>query len=347
MKTTTSTLYCAANATPVEVGLPQHFSGVCYSGGVIPGYGQMGDSAIDLSSLQVPDKDMFALVNHDPNQRAGKCRLVNHGTHLAIEGEFLSTKSGSDVATEFSQGAPWEFSVGINMKAQATKTPRTLTINGQSLTVQTLFSQAKVREVSFVPAGADPNTQAVAFAMADSTEEDSMNEELTAALDAEKAARKTVELALTESQEKVTSLCAELETVKTELATANLAADTANAAFDAVTEELTTVRLSIREQAVKALFSSLGRDYTAELAAPYIALPNDAFALLNRDVTEFSVKQHDQVLFEEVATQGADVSSTSSKLDLAVGKLIELNPKLTKEQATAQALRQDPSLYTV
>ena len=50
-------------------GLPTGFSGIAYSGGVVPNYGWYGASAIDMGSVSIPDQ-MFSLVNHDPDQRA-------------------------------------------------------------------------------------------------------------------------------------------------------------------------------------------------------------------------------------------------------------------------------------
>lgn len=48
------------------------FRGVAYSGGTIPQYGFYGDACIDLASLRLPERELFALVDHEPAKRAGK-----------------------------------------------------------------------------------------------------------------------------------------------------------------------------------------------------------------------------------------------------------------------------------
>ena len=67
---------------------PTGFSGIAYSGGVVPNYGWYGDSAIDIGSLSIPDQ-MFALVNHDPDQRAGHCRVWIEGALFESPGSSL------------------------------------------------------------------------------------------------------------------------------------------------------------------------------------------------------------------------------------------------------------------
>ena len=52
--------------------LPTGFSGIAYSGGVVPDYWNngifFGDCAIDMASVKIPDR-MFALINHDDDER--------------------------------------------------------------------------------------------------------------------------------------------------------------------------------------------------------------------------------------------------------------------------------------
>lgn len=87
-------------------GIPTGFSGIAYSGGVVPNYGWYGDSAIDIGSLSIPDQ-MFALVNHDPDQRAGHCRVWIDGSAIHIAGQFSRmTAAGQSVAGEFMEKAP-------------------------------------------------------------------------------------------------------------------------------------------------------------------------------------------------------------------------------------------------
>lgn len=151
---------------PARLGLPTRFSGVAYSGGAIPSYGAHGDVAIDLASLRVPAVALFALVDHDPVRRAGKLTARITGNQLLVAGEFFATtEAGREVAALFSEGAPWQMSVGIQVAVEG-RDRRSVTVNGRTLTVDTVFRNAVLREVSFVPVGADPETSVQAFAKA-------------------------------------------------------------------------------------------------------------------------------------------------------------------------------------
>jgi hypothetical protein len=152
---------------------PRPFSGVAYSGGVIPDYGWMGDVAIDLATLKNPQGDELPiLVDHD--QRidgiAGKGRLftsidADGLPFLAAEGELSdATEAGRKVASLFAEGFPVQLSVG--MHANVRETSGLIQINGRELKVAAVFENAVVRKVSFVAVGADPDTQAHAFSPA-------------------------------------------------------------------------------------------------------------------------------------------------------------------------------------
>ena len=147
-----------------EAGLPRRFEGVAYSGGVIPGYGWHGDAAIDLSTMELPQGQVFALVDHDPGKRAGKLSARLVGNQVLVSGEFFTASdAGKEVAALFAEGAPWQMSVGIQGKVE-NGDRRSVELNGRALSVDTIFRNAKLREVSFVPVGADPNTSVAAFA---------------------------------------------------------------------------------------------------------------------------------------------------------------------------------------
>ncbi|MCB1630283.1 MAG: hypothetical protein H7A12_04425 [Pseudomonadales bacterium] len=146
-----------------EAGLPRRFEGVAYSGGVIPQYGAHGDVAVDLASLQLPNAPIFALVDHDPGKRAGKLGARLAGNQVLVSGEFFTASdAGKEVAALFAEGAPWQLSIGIQAAVESGER-RSVTLNGRALSVDTIFRNAKLREVSFVPVGADPETSVHAF----------------------------------------------------------------------------------------------------------------------------------------------------------------------------------------
>jgi len=141
------------------------FTGVAYSGGVIPNYGALGDVAIDLASLQNPDAvNIPVLVDHNAsiNAIAGKGTLSCKDGALHITGELTqSTEAGKQITALMDEGFPLQMSVGM----QAALRPGSdySSINGQTMNVRNVFSSARILEVSFVPSGADPNTSVAKF----------------------------------------------------------------------------------------------------------------------------------------------------------------------------------------
>jgi hypothetical protein len=82
---------------------------------------------------------------------------------VLVEGQFFDTPTGREVAQLFSEGAPWEMSVGIDAKLEPVEGD--ISANGQNFSsVRGAFRHGTLREVSFVPMGADPHTGVVAFA---------------------------------------------------------------------------------------------------------------------------------------------------------------------------------------
>ena len=272
------------DATAAGDDLPTRFSGVAYSGGLIPQFGGFGDAAIDLATMQPADK-LFMLVNHDPDQRAGHGRVWVEGDQVRVEGQFArSTESGRQIAAEFKDGAPWQLSVGMHYQAQRPKAP--MLINGQTLSVKTLFTHAAIREVSFVPVGADPNTTVAAFA-ADPTEDTHLNE----------------------LEETIARLTRELGDAQAQLAAEKASREAAEAT-------LQEVQASARLSAVKTLFADLGRDFSDDSAQPYLSLSAEAFALLAGELRAMKPTL-DPALTRPLAVAGAarpDLAQLNAKL---------------------------------
>jgi hypothetical protein len=291
---------------------PTQFMGIAYSGGLIPGYGFFGDSAIDLSTLKVPAKPVFALLNHDTNQRVGKLTLENNQSLLNVMGSFSqATDAGKQVAAEFAEGAPWEFSVGIQAVPEVFDKPKTLEVNGQQLTVKTLFRHATIREVSFVPAGADPNTQAIAFEPSPSfphlesimTDESTLNEvnRLNADL--------TMKIAALEAdhQKVVTDFEAKLAAQQQQITEQFERASEAEAKLE---EMLKATRLS----AIKTLFEELDMTFSDEKALPYQAMSDEMFASVCADFRAMKQPLVKSDFFKETVTSG---KTEKSEVDFA------------------------------
>lgn len=257
-------------------GIPTGFSGVAYSGGVVPNYGWFGDCAIDMASVQIPER-MFALVNHDDDERAGHCRVWIEGSAIHVSGQFSKiTEAGQSVAGEFAEKAPWKLSVGFNANTETQQPPRAVELNGQTLVVGTIFRNARILEVSFVPSDADPNTSVAAFAAAPAMPAPASTQQETHAMSNDTAQQ--------------------IAELKAQLSAAN---ERANAAETALAESRKTSRLG----AVKTLFETLGHEWDDAKAAPYLDMSDAAFAAVSADLRD-ARPAPDPSLFTAVATHG-------------------------------------------
>ena len=261
--------------------LPTGFSGIAYSGGVVPNYGWYGDTAIDLASVTLPER-IFALVNHDDEERAGHCRVWLEGDAIRVAGQFSkATEAGQSVAAEFAEGAPWKLSVGFNANVEINDPPRSIDVNGRSLIVNAIFRNARILEVSFVPSDADPNTSVSAFSASHTIkQEPSMSDDLKA----------------------------QVENLTAQLAAANSRADTAESAL---ADSRKTARLS----AVKALFSALDREYDDAKAAPYLEMSDAVFAAVSADL-QAAKPDRDESLFQQSA-KGGKAPDTQPQLNIS------------------------------
>jgi hypothetical protein len=109
---------CAPVTLAADTALGKvRFTGIAYSGGVIPSYGYMGDVAIDLSTLQNPDaQNLPVLIDHNAaiDSIAGKGNLTRVGNALHITGELTAaTEAGRQISALMAEGYPLQMSVGM------------------------------------------------------------------------------------------------------------------------------------------------------------------------------------------------------------------------------------------
>jgi hypothetical protein len=186
-------------------------------------------------------------------------------------------------------------------------------LNGRTLSVDSVFRKARVRELSFVPAGADPDTHVVAF-------ERSLPVEVSLPSDVEKfmsedreklialeSANVELNSKLSVTEAMVADLSAQLAAVKQQL---SVEAEKAKL----VEAQLQAQREAARKLAVEALFADLGQELTAERAQPYLAMSDDSFAVISADLRALAAPIVDPKLFVEIATSGK--SQDSNVIDL-------------------------------
>jgi hypothetical protein len=257
---------------------PLRFEGVAYSGGVVPAFGWHGDVVIDLSGLKNADgEELPVLVDHQASVEAiaGKGRIYRFSqpdgtTGLRIEGEVIdATDAGRQIAALLRSDFPLQMSVGMSANFREVTEP--LVVNGREVRVSGVFEQPHIREVSFVPVGADPATSAAAlrFAFDPVSQPSPVKEQANMSRTAED------EALIAGLQEQVKNLQAELEKARQERRVEQLSAlfdeigrdapqgeavkpylEMSDAAFAAFAAELRAVAKSVRQQVNPALFSS-------------------------------------------------------------------------------------------
>lgn len=264
-------------------GIPTGFSGVAYSGGIVPDYGWLGNVVIDLASVTIPDR-MFALINHDEDQRAGHCRVWLDANSIRVSGTFSKiTDAGKGTAAEFAEGAPWKLSIGFNARLDSYSPSIDTQINGQTMKVDGVFRNARVLEVSFVPADADPNTNVTAFASNPIQQKDITMSDLL--------------------NQQISELTAKLAELSVKLAAETTRADTAET-------RLKEQHQAVRLHAVKALFEATGREYDDAKAQPYLGMDEATFSAVADDLKASRASSIDPSLFSATAIKGKPAQET-------------------------------------
>jgi len=266
---------------------PVKFNGIAYSGGIIPSYGWRGDCAIDLSTLQNTDGDELpVLVDHDTRieSLAGKGRIRKSIdaagiTTLSIDGELTrSTEAGQQIAALMAEGYPLQMSVGMN--ANVREVTEVVSLNGQKISVNAIFEQPLIREVSFVAIGADPATRA-----AQTLSVQNQTPSTTGPKGSPTAMTRT-----TEDQALIDQLQADAAAKQTQI--------------DALQASISAAATARRAADLGALFAELGKDTpTDDAAKPYMEMSDASFAAFSADLraARGTSRKMDSALFSSQA----------------------------------------------
>ncbi len=273
-----------ADAAPTrEADAITGFGGVAYSGGVVPNFGLLGDMAIDLSSISLPRAEVPVHFNHNPDKIVGRALVVNDGKRLLLkEGRFSAvTEEGKRLAGLMAEGQPFQFSVGVNGRVKRQDRSKPVKLNGAEITVDASMHASRLLEVSFVSAGADPNTYAAQLAARSGSHSptngvDSMENDATVA---------ALNTRIAELEAQVATLKAERDTARTELT--NLAAVQ-------------------RNEQIAALFGAEHEHTDAALTA-YRSMSPEAFAAMRDAVLNArAAVDGNGELFRRTASAGKD-----------------------------------------
>ena len=282
--------YCfqvgSLNVDQAEEGKKKRtFSGVAYSGEVITDHWYWDRIIFDLDSMQIKGR-IPALLDHSTRQRAGaiNSHSIDHQNGLTVSGDLMSNEFGTQVAQDSDDGFPWQMSVRIEPSAvEEIQAGASVTVNGKVHQGPiTVFRGGRIREVSFCALGADDNTNAVA------------------------ASHSPKQFNQPE------------DTDVTELEKAQAAQKQAEKERDDAQEELKKFKADKREGDIKALETSLNKQFSAEEKTSYTNMDDTSFAFMSQQLTQFSagnqppagkqqqqqIPSHFQHLFTHQATGG-------------------------------------------
>lgn len=267
-----------------ERDAPRRFDGVAYSGEAIRNHFYWGTVVFDLATTRAPERTPI-LIEHDRSQRCGVGRLHIGADAIRIDGTLLDNAHGRSIAEEAAAGFPWQLSVHIQPgRIEEVADGVAVSVNGRDLTGPiTVFRDSLIRETSFTPTGADPDTSARVFA---------------------DAAELEIPVTTNEGHDMSDDTTARIAALEEQLATAQNAIRTANERADAAEAALSEMRASARTEQVKSLFSAIGRAFTEADAAPFLSMTDEQFAATDSVLRE-SAPKHSPHLFSDQATNGA------------------------------------------
>ena len=239
----------------VEGKKKRTFSGIAYSGEPIVDHWYWDRIIFDLDSLQIKGR-IPALLEHRTSQRAGaiNSHSISHEKGLEISGDLLSNEFGTQVAQDSDDGFPWQMSVRIEpSKTEEIAADQSVFVNGKNYQGPiTVFRGGRIREVSFCALGADDNTSAVA------------------------------------ASHKPKKFNQQEDTDVTELEKAQAAQKQAEKERDDAQEELKKFKADKREGDIKALETSLNKQFSAEEKTSYTNMDDTSFAFMSQQLTQFS-----------------------------------------------------------
>ena len=231
------------------------FSGIAYSGEVITDHWYWDRIIFDLDSMSIKGR-IPALLDHSSRQRAGAINThsINHQSGLTVSGDLMTNEFGTQVAQDSDDGFPWQMSVRIDPSAiEEIQAGASVTVNGKVHQGPiTVFRGGRIREVSFCALGADDNTNAVAA----SHSPKNFNQPE--------------------------------DTDVTELEKAQAAQKQAETERDTAQSELKKFKADKREEDIKALETSLNKQFSAEEKTSYTNMDDSAFSFMSQQLKQFS-----------------------------------------------------------
>ena len=259
------------------------FDAEVYSGGRIDNHYYWGRSGvvIDLQGLQLKSK-IGLVEEHFGGKRVGVATSYDVSTKFRAKGHFLSNPKAKEIVQDIDEEYPFQMSWWADPESIEEIGPgKTIEVNGQTFTGPVhIFRNVRVHEITICGVGADTQTTIEAFSGKPQTQPE--------------------------------------DTDVTELEKAQAAQKQAEKERDDAQEELKKFKADKREGDIKALETSLNKQFSAEEKTSYTNMDDTSFAFMSQQLTQFAagtqppagkqqqqqIPSHFQHLFTHQATGG-------------------------------------------
>ena len=229
------------------------FDAEVYSGGRIDNHYYWGRSGvvIDLQGLQLKSK-IGLVEEHFGGKRVGVATSYDVSTKFRAKGHFLSNPKAKEIVQDIDEEYPFQMSWWADPESIEEIAPgKTIEVNGQTFTGPLhIFRNVRVHEITICGVGADTQTTIEAFSGKPQTQPE--------------------------------------DTDVTELEKAQTAQKQAEKERDDAQEELKKFKADKREGDIKALETSLNKQFSAEEKTSYTNMDDTSFAFMSQQLTQFS-----------------------------------------------------------
>ena len=244
----------AIDIPKVEEGKRRTFAGTAYTGGRVDGHWYWGRTGVvfDLEGIEIATPTPL-LEEHFSANRIGVVKQVSTTAGIDVSGHFLKNPKALEIIQDSDDEFPFQMSMFIDPGSiEEVLQGQTVNVNGQSFTGPiAIFRNNRIREFTICSTGADRDTSIKAFSGKpnQSTKED---------------------------------------TDVTELEKAQAAQKQAETERDAAQSELKKFKADKREGDIKALETSLNKQFSAEEKTSYTNMDDSAFSFMSQQLKQFS-----------------------------------------------------------
>lgn len=240
----------------VEGDKKRTFKGTAYGGGRVDGHWFWGRNGVvfDLEGIEIPTPTPL-LEEHFSTSRVGVVKEVGINQNITVTGDFLRNAKAREVVDDADDGYPFQMSMFIDPgSVEEVGQGVNVVVNGQTFTGPVaVFRNNRIREFTICSTGADRTTSVNAFSAKPGTKNQPTE-----------------------------------DTDVTELEKAQAAQKQAEKERDVAQEELKKFKADKREGDIKALETSLNKQFSAEEKTSYANMDDTSFAFMSQQLTQFS-----------------------------------------------------------